>query len=85
MKSTLGPSSPRNSPWNDTVFLYTHSEHTVDVDDSHMMTGITVALAVISESALFAKCVQMHKEFVVVFKKLLVNTRIHTYIHTYLT
>ncbi len=36
-----------------------------------------------SESALFAKCVQTHKEFVVVFKKLLVHTCIHTYIHTY--
>ncbi len=34
-----------------------------------------------SESALFAKCVQPHKEFVVVFKKLLVHTCIHTYIH----
>ncbi len=32
-----------------------------------------------SESALFAKCVQTHKEFVVVFKNLLVHT--HTYIH----
>ncbi len=31
-----------------------------------------------SESALFAKCVQTHKEFVVVFKKLLVHTCIHT-------
>ncbi len=38
-----------------------------------------------SESALFAKCAQIHKEFVVVFKKLLVHTCIHTYIHTYLT
>ncbi len=38
-----------------------------------------------SESALFAKCVQTHEEFVVVFKKLLVHTCIHTYIHTYLT
>ncbi len=28
---------------------------------------------------------QTHKEFVVVFKKLLVHTCIHTYIHTYLT
>ncbi len=36
-----------------------------------------------SESALFAKCVQTHEEFVVVFKKLLVHTCIHTYIHTY--
>ncbi len=27
-----------------------------------------------SESALFAKCAQAHKEFVVVFKKLLVHT-----------
>ncbi len=27
-----------------------------------------------SESALFAKCVQTHEEFVVVFKKLLVHT-----------
>ncbi len=34
-----------------------------------------------SESALFAKCVQTHEEFVVVFKKLLVHTCIHTYIH----
>ncbi len=34
-----------------------------------------------SESALFAKCVQTHEEFVVAFKKLLV----HTYKHTYLT
>ncbi len=34
-----------------------------------------------SESVLFAKCAQAHKEFVVVFKKLLVHTRIHTYIH----
>ncbi len=33
-----------------------------------------------SESALFAKCAQTHKEFVVVFKKLLVHTRIHAYI-----
>ncbi len=33
-----------------------------------------------SESALFAKCVQTHEEFVVVFKKLLVHTYIHTYI-----
>ncbi len=38
-----------------------------------------------SESALFAKCVQTHEEFVVVFKKLLVHTCIHTYKHTYLT
>ncbi len=38
-----------------------------------------------SESALFAKCVQTHKEFVVVFKKLLVHTCMHTYNHTYLT
>ncbi len=30
-----------------------------------------------SESALFAKCVQTHEEFVVVFKKLLVHTYIH--------
>ncbi len=37
-----------------------------------------------SESALFAKCVQTHEEFVVVFKKLLVHTCIHTYIHTYI-
>ncbi len=36
-----------------------------------------------SESALFAKCVQTHEEFVVVFKKLLVHTCMHTYIHTY--
>ncbi len=34
-----------------------------------------------SESALFAKCAQTHEEFVVVFKKLLVHTCIHTYIH----
>ncbi len=33
-----------------------------------------------SESALFAKCAQTHKEFVVVFKKLLVHSCIHTYI-----
>ncbi len=33
-----------------------------------------------SESALFAKCAQTHKEFVVVFKKLLVHTRIHAYL-----
>ncbi len=37
-----------------------------------------------SESALFAKCVQTHEEFVVVFKKLLVHTCIHTYIYTYI-
>ncbi len=37
-----------------------------------------------SESALFAKCAQTHEEFIVVFKKLLVHTRIHTYIYTYL-
>ncbi len=36
-----------------------------------------------SESALFAKCVQTHEEFVVVFKKLLVHT-VHAYIHTYI-
>ncbi len=34
----------------------------------------------VSESALFAKCAQTHKEFVVVFKKLLVHACIHTYI-----
>ncbi len=33
-----------------------------------------------SESALFAKCAQTHKEFVVVFRKLLVHTYMHTYI-----
>ncbi len=38
-----------------------------------------------SESALFAKCAQTHKEFVVVFKKLLVHTCIHTYIYTYIS
>ncbi len=36
-----------------------------------------------SESALFAKCAQTHKEFVVVFKKLLVHT-VHAYIHIYI-
>ncbi len=35
-----------------------------------------------SESALFAKCAQAQKEFVVVFKKLLVHTHIHTYMRT---
>ncbi len=36
----------------------------------------------LSESALFGKCAQTHKEFVVVFKKLLVHTCMHAYIHT---
>ncbi len=46
----------------------------------NMKYFVFILSAMKSESALFAKCVQTHKEFVVVFKKLLVHTCIHTYL-----
>ncbi len=39
-----------------------------------------VCCGLLSESALFAKYAQTHDGFVVFFKKLLVHTRIHTYL-----